>query len=209
VVHTPEFTIVKVNLAAYTSQVITRSPSIPKDKQSHIIACNTNFFWKDEPIGFLYRREGLKLLPTKISERSVLVIREGKASIIPHALFKEDPLIECAFQAGPLLVDAGKRLPIKAQMEKEKILPDVNRKCPHLAIGVTKEGKLLIGYFASASLATVAEVMLKNKAISAMNMDGGHSAWLLVRPPNDDRVTPHLSLGNSGLIPVGLKLTFK
>lgn len=222
VVRTPDCTLVKVDLRAYTARVIRNyNPEKVVSKDNHLIACNTNFFWKGEPIGLVFdhslRGEDaiVTLLTVKqVSARPCLVIKlDGTADIISETealgAFRKGGELECAFQAGPWLYRNGAQVNIAEEMKVENLLSDVNRKCAHTAIGVTKEGKLLLGYFQNASFATIARVMSTNKAVKVMNMDGGHSAWLHFRAPTDDKVNKDFNQGNPGRITIGLELTLK
>jgi len=216
---TPEYRLIKVDARAYAAKaVIKYNSEKTQPKQGHIIACNTNFFWKGTPIGLVYAKGLLAddaiitQIPQKASVRPCLVIGvDGKAEILSMDTVREaikQKLVQAAFQAGPLLVRNGAQVNIAEEMKNEAFLSDVNRKCAHAAAGVTKEGKLLIAYFSNASLATVAKTMIAQKAVTAMNLDGGHSAWLLFKPMEGDESKP-FNLGNTGLVTVGMELTLK
>jgi len=55
------------------------------------------------------------------------------------------------------------------------------------AIGITSDGKLIIVTTSAASIPELAEVMVKLKAVEAMNLDGGASSGLYA---NSKYITP-------------------
>jgi len=140
----------------------------------------------------------------------VLFLSTGGAFMVseddPRVLSPVDYFTRAMVQGGPRLIENGKAVDLKAGQKRERFQDDVYRKCAHLAIGVTTAHKLIVCFTPKATLTDVTKYMLAHNVIAAMNMDGGHCAYLQFTPDADDKLSPTFNLGNPGKIYVGMQL---
>lgn len=89
----------------------------------------------------------------------------------------DEGAVETALQVGPRLARNGKvdTNPAAEGFKDPKVLTN---SAARSAIGVTKEGKLIITTVSAATIKQMAEIMVKLGAVEAMNLDGGASSGL-------------------------------
>lgn len=176
----PNTYILQIDPAAHQTFIF----AFPKTHPKSSICVDANFIGASHVIGVL--ADNGKILPhwDVPCPRAYLVIDKGYVCMgrasssdlvknIRTGKWKTSTVI----QAGPLLVDEGKALS-STDWKKEKFRSDVFRRTSHTTIGITKKGKLIIGFFRDKSLAEVARILSKLGVKSAMNLDGGSSSHL-------------------------------
>lgn len=171
---------VQVDPRAYRFEIRTNVSRFPA---STVVAFNANYFWNGRPIGLC---SGFDYLPIYVAERPVLDLDTMSFGLGSRMI-----------QAGPTLVRGYRPLSVAITKQSEHFKDDVYRACPHVAVGVSRAGKLVLTYAPAWTLnqlsAYVATLGLKD----AMNVDGGHSAMLFI---NGKRY------GNQGVVPVAVIL---
>lgn len=169
---------VQVDPRAFVFEIRRNLTAIPKDA---VVVFNANYYWHGTPIGIC---SGWPSIVKYVAERPVLDLKTF--TFVPGAL---------SFQAGPTLVRGGLLLDQKKVQASEHFQDDIYRVCPHVSVGVSKAGKLIITYAEAWDLPKLGAFTLSLGAQNAMNLDGGHSAMLYV---NGKRY------GNPGLVPVAV-----
>lgn len=167
--------VVKVNPLGYHAGVFITSQS--KDSE---IAFNTNFFWKKKPIGYLKDFELIPSIWAHNGYRPVFTI-DGAGRPKIYSQLKQSEFLKYSIisQSGPLLIYNGKVV-YPTSLKSGKFKSDVSRVTKHSAIGITKEGKIIVVYCGSGSLWQMISKLQKAGAVSAMNCDGGGSSSLKV-----------------------------
>jgi hypothetical protein len=200
---------VKLNPKAYEVGFFRGRP--PKDA---ILAFNTNYSWLGVPIGIC--RSGFKpvlpSIPTKIDKRPTLTFDNvNNVHIVgPDALPTDAKRIidasRVAAQAGPLLVSYGSLCYIAGCYNGE-FKADAIRKTQHVAVGVTRAGKVVVLWAESMGMEQLAEEMRHLGCEFAMKCDGGHQAYFGFKEPREPGSTGlsfNLERGNQGKIVAGI-----
>jgi len=184
--------------AVYANNKIGSTEAFTKmvERSKAKVAVNGTFFnaYSDTatkiPYGYIIK-DGKVINKASGDQRAVFVYtKSGEALIVDgeselRKLLDEDS-VETALQAGPRLVRNSKVStdPTGEGFKDPKILTNRGARS---AIGVTSDGKLLIVTTSAASIPELAEVMVKLKAVEAMNLDGGASSGLYA---NGKYITP-------------------
>lgn len=136
-----------------------------------LISINGGFF--DEnfmPLGLRINNKRQESPLKQISWWGIFSIKNNKASISTIHQFKRDGQIDFAVQSGPRLLINGQIPPLKPGRAERS------------ALGITKEGKVIIVVTDNEALSTT-ELAQKMKAaplncVNALNLDGGSSSQL-------------------------------
>jgi exopolysaccharide biosynthesis protein len=148
------------------------------------VCIDANYFWQGKPIGVLLdhgrRASSLPL----IQPRAVLVIKDKHAFVLVLTPKEAQDKLNSGIwkgatviQAGPRIITHGKIVPPSA-LKQERFRASVYRRTQHTAIGITKEGKLLLAFIRGRTVAEVAAIMQHAGAVECLNLDGGSSASL-------------------------------
>lgn len=170
-----QFVAVKINPDAYQLNIFV----VNYDK-STIIAVNTSFYWNQTPIGWFKDNKNLSSYLKYEDIRPTFLIDTTKKNQIKKVKTQidlEDYIL--AFQAGPTLIENGK-IVFRDKIKEEKIRSDITRRTNHTAIGITKANKLVIIFGYNSNLLELSNKFLSYKCDSALNFDGGHSAFLKI-----------------------------
>lgn len=206
-IHNAQEFIAQVNLPAYF--VSHFNGTIPPKAS---IAFNTNYSWLGIPIG-LTRASGIDLfhINAKNDKRPCLVITwEGVANIVHSRKITDWGKYSVIMQAGPSLIKSYRDIS-QESIPAEEFRPDAIRKTQHVAIGVTKLGKLIIGFFNHSSPTQMASSFMELekshgvRVLSAMKMDGGSKSYLAY----NEYGTSFLGFGKDKKTVIGLALTPK
>lgn len=146
-----------------------------------LIAINGGFFSPQfKPLG-LRINSGKILHPLKnTSWWGVFIIKNNNAFIVPKSAFRYSKNIEFAVQAGPRLIVNGN-------------IPKLREKVSYRsALGITKNGKVIIAATQSLALSTqqLADIMKRTEkqggldCYNALNLDGGSSSQLYTHVGN-------------------------
>ncbi|MCR8658582.1 phosphodiester glycosidase family protein [Paenibacillus endoradicis] len=142
------------------------------------------------PYGYIVQN-GKVINKASGDERSVFVYTKTGDALIADGESElkkllDEGIVETALQAGPRLVSNGKvdTDPVGEGFKDPKILTSRGARS---AIGITADGQLIIVTTAAASIPELAQVMVKLKAVEAMNLDGGASSGLYA---NGKYITP-------------------
>lgn len=189
----------KVRLdAVYANDKIGSTESLKKmvERSKAVVAVNGTFFnaYSETstkiPYGYIVKN-GKVINKASEDQRSVFVYtKKGEALIADGEKelkqLLDEGIVESALQAGPRLVRNGKAAtdPVGEGFKDPKILTSRGARS---AIGITSDGKLIIVTTSAASIPELAEVMVKLKAVEAMNLDGGASSGLYA---NGKYITP-------------------
>lgn len=148
------------------------------------LVANANFYFQSLPIGAMVS-EGSVLASTPLpanKPRTALVIKDGVPEFTaPLTSAQVAAIVSSGDWDGATVVQAGPRLIRDGSLveaEDENIRDDVRRKTRHVGVGITAAGKLLFRYVSNKKLSALAEMLLADGAVDAMNMDGGHAAHL-------------------------------
>lgn len=170
-----KFVAVKINPAAYKPDIFI----LNYDKSS-VIAVNTSFYWNKTPIGWLKNNVILdSILKYEDIRPTFLIDLANKNQIGKIKNYEELQNYIVAFQAGPTLIENGK-IVYRTKAVEEKIKGDVTRRTNHTAIGITPQNKIVIIFGYNSSLLELSNKFLSYKCESAINFDGGKSAFLKI-----------------------------
>lgn len=178
IAHSAERITVQVDPRAYRFEIRMNVTALPPDT---VVAFNANYFWRGRPIGLC---SGFDFIPAYVAERPVLDLDAMKFGLGSNMI-----------QAGPTLLRGGLETPLDGTKRSEHFKDDVYRKCPHVAVGVSKAGKLVVTYAPSWTVKQLSSYMATLPLTDAMNVDGGHSAMLYVAGRR---------YGNQGKVPVAV-----
>jgi len=146
------------------------------------------------PYGYIVQ-SGKVINKASGDERTIFIYtKDGDAQIVDGETelkkLLDQGIVEAAVQAGPRLVRNGKvdTNPTAEGFKDPKVLTN---RAGRTAIGVTKEGKVIIITTSAVTIKELAEVMVKLGATAAMNLDGGASSGLyakgtMITPPGRD-----------------------
>jgi len=145
-----------------------------REKSRAMLVINGGFFDENfRPIGLVVRN-GASLNPLTRANLGIFQVRPGGVASIIHERDWSGEGVETALQVGPRLVIAGATPKFKKEMEPHR----------RSAVGITKEGKILIALSNSPiSIQEWAE-LLRKEAPYALNLDGGGSSQISVKFKN-------------------------
>ena len=180
----------KVKLdAVYANNKIGNTESFKQmvERSKASVAVNGTFFnaYSETstkiPYGYIVK-DGKVINKASGDQRSVFVYTTNGEALIADGESElkkllDEGIVETALQAGPRLVRNSKvdTDPVGEGFKDPKILTSRGARS---AIGITSDGKLIIVTTSAASIPELAEVMVKLKAVEAMNLDGGASSAL-------------------------------
>lgn len=189
----------KVKLdAVYANNKIGSTESFKQmvERSKAVVAVNGTFFnaYSETatkiPYGYIVK-EGKVINKASGDQRAVFVYTKSGEAVIADGenelkTLLDEKSVETAIQAGPRLVRNSKVAtdPAGEGFKDPKILTSRGARS---AIGITSDGKLIIVTTSSATIPELAEVMVKLKAVEAMNLDGGASSSLFA---NSKYITP-------------------
>lgn len=200
----------QINPSAYQVRAVSKA----RISESSALSVVVNYSWLGQPIGWLsHMGKDIFSLPPFYAERPVLVWDRGASRMTILTGDDYDAIASSgadtkmtALQAGPFLVRSSK---IPRELERapsqgvpsEFFRPDAVRVADHVAVGVTKAGKLLVGWTKGLAPVHMARRLLDLGAVDAMKCDGGRACTLFVRldeknayrfgePANFSRVLP-------------------
>jgi len=127
----------------------------------------------------------------KITYEDLYFVQQGNADIWKQGV------IEGGLSAGPRLVTNG-IITVNPEAENYTIPKITQYSTPRSAIGITKDGKLLLVTVPSAAIKELAVVMQKLGAYNAMNVDGGASSGLYYK--GQMITTPGRDLSNALIV---------
>jgi len=166
--------IVKVNTKGFEASIYSGKP---KPSSKTYLAFNVNYSWLGLPIGLVINKgEVMKSIPlVKASQqgRPLLGVEFGGIPFISYSGAATTLFMDYALQAGPTLHDYPSSLAVN------DFKTDVARVTKHVACGVTKAGKLIVGFFHNSSLMEVSAKLKELGCFKAMNCDGGSKAHLV------------------------------
>lgn len=154
---------------------------------NHAASISANFYSYGLPIGVMVSN-GKEVKSLQITKRrATLVIRPNSVSIELFTAAEAKAKLKSGewnsatvIQAGPLLVDDGKVVVMK-QQAIEEFRSDVYRTANHVAIGITKAGKLIFLYSTGRNINEVAHLIQRLGVVDAIHCDSGSSAALIYR----------------------------
>jgi len=188
----PESIVVRVDTKYADFQLQRRGEKLVGE-----LAISSCYSWRGTPIGLLVSQGVLlKSIQTE-KTRAVLIIDESGARVEVLTPTQRNKLRVAAhsptttiFQSGPRLIAKGKLVTSK-QMKLEGFRPGVYRTTRHSAIGITKEGKLILLYMSCKSLMEVGRTLLRLGAVDGISCDGGAQAYIH---------TPRVTRGNRSVV---------
>jgi uncharacterized protein YigE (DUF2233 family) len=148
---------------------------------------SANFYSHGLPIGAMVSNgKEVKWLQIK-NTRATLILKEDRPSIELLSPTETKEKLETkewhsatVIQAGPLLVKEG-RVVAGLQKKVEGFRSDVYRRTKHIAVGITKSGKLIFLYSTGRTLVEVSYLIQRLGAVDAIQCDSGSSAALIYR----------------------------
>lgn len=159
---------IQVNTSSYNYEVF-----IGKSNET-ILAFNTNYYWKNIPIGLIQsRRKKIASTVYPYCKWPIFTIKDGKASIE----YKQDNEADIQSQIGPTILFNGEYAIEKIHSEGF-YKKDSTRKTSHIAIGVKRNGRFIVAYFKNASMSEMADKFKKWGCYASAKCDGGHSCYL-------------------------------
>jgi hypothetical protein len=141
-----------------------------KEKRGAMSMSNLSFFTTKTFVG---PYKDTSITSHKNSKRwPVLYLSKSNIKILR---WNESPDFEYSYMASgfPLLIQAG---------EKQRIVNThfARRNCPRTAVGILKNGDVLIFISSAATLKRLQEKMIELGCVSALNFDGGSSTFFYV-----------------------------
>jgi exopolysaccharide biosynthesis protein len=180
----PRAAIIQVDPRACRFQVAAPMGS-PHALPPGSAAINCNYFWKGRPIGALLEDGKIAPYCPTAKARALLVIEDQKPRIevLPARTISQNLRGErwrkcVVIQAGPELIRDG-RIVLPDSHHREQFRRDVYRRTRHTAIGITRQGKILLLFAYDRTLRETAVLLQRAGAISGLNMDGGSSSCLI------------------------------
>ncbi|MBI2083454.1 MAG: phosphodiester glycosidase family protein [Deltaproteobacteria bacterium] len=157
-------------LVARDNNTPTLAAKTYREKSGALLVVNGGFFDENfRSLGLLVKK-GKILNPLRNSEWGIFQIRDKTPSVI-HRRDWNPEKVEIAIQVGPRLVIDGRIPSFKPEEEPHR----------RSAIGVTKEGKILIAIADEPIEMKKWAELIQRYAPFAMNLDGGGSSQISVR----------------------------
>lgn len=158
---------------------------VPLSKDGVLITAN--YYAYKKPVGVMVDN-GKEVPWLQIKKpRAALVINKGHANIkvytpaqVKANLRKGAWKDAVVVQSGPLLVDNG-LVVAGRQKQIEQFDSGVFRRTNHVAVGITRTGKLLFLFSSGRTLEEVAYLIKSLGAVQAIHCDGGHSASMIYK----------------------------
>lgn len=128
-------------------------------KPKEFIIINSNYFWKNTPIGIFI--DGNRFFEN-----------------IPLKYYRPPFNIgDCIINAGPTII---KDYKVITDYKDEGFRSDVLRKTSHTFIGISRHNKVVLGYYRNATPIQIAKDIAKYEVKTAIKLDGGSSAYIKV-----------------------------